>query len=257
MSIVPAGTVFAAPGRMSWFRVSRGRLEYRGRITRGPFVRWTRTPEGAAAVARVAQGIRFSLFGRARSARRRMWRALESATRTDSVIAAMRAEADRYLRAAAEISYSDGLPRAHVALHRVVLVPRAMIAGMTRRGMGDRLGPAAGLGEVDESARRFFLDRLLIEMDAALQKGAPSPGAPVHAHAPWSCVGVTGEIVWGDPIWSGPYGTGHVFMYEYPAAGLPRRDRKALEAAIQELNSRVSSLSRNQRFELARAASQR
>src|SRR5262249_62106084 len=59
---------------MNWFMVSRGRLEYRGRITREPFRQWASTKEGTEAIARVASGLGFSLFGRSRAARRRMWR---------------------------------------------------------------------------------------------------------------------------------------------------------------------------------------
>jgi hypothetical protein len=64
-------------------------------------------------------------------------------------------------------------------------------------------------------------------------------------------------VQWGDPIWAGPYGTGHVYMYEFPPGGLSRKDRKAVQAAVQQLEAGVSSLSRNQRFDLARAASHR
>ena len=82
---------------MGWFQVSRGRLEYRGRIARQPFTEWAATKEGAAAVARVAAGIRFSLLGRSHAARRRMWRAIESASRDERVAAAFAAEAGRYM----------------------------------------------------------------------------------------------------------------------------------------------------------------
>ena len=84
---------------------------YGGRITRAPFNRWAATKEGVDAVARVAQGIRFSLLGRRRAARRRMWLALEAATRTESLTAAIAAEGTRYMQVAANLSYADALPR--------------------------------------------------------------------------------------------------------------------------------------------------
>lgn len=242
---------------MSWFRVSRGRLTYRGRISRAPFTRWTETKEGAETIARLAAGIRFSLFGRARAAKRRTWRALESVARESTVAAAIGQEADGYMQACADVSYGDALPRAHVALHRLVLVPRAMAVARARSAMVARLGRLPEICELDVWIRSFFFDQLLSEMDAALQQASPSIAKPVRAHGAWACVGITGGVVWGDPLWAGPYGTGHMFMYEYPAGGLSRRDRKAVNAAIAELNSRVSSLSRNERFELARAASHR
>jgi len=61
----------------------------------------------------------------------------------------------------------------------------------------------------------------------------------------------------GQNGYAGPDGTGHVFLYEFPPNGLPRRDRKALEAAISRMSSSVSSLSRMQRGALVRAASYR
>ena len=94
-------------------------------------------------------------------------------------------------------------------------------------------------------------------MDAALQKASPSPRQPVQAHEGWVCVGISKGLVWGDPLWSGPDGTGHIFMYELPRAGLPRRERKALEAAIAEMAGSVSSLSRQERIDMVRAASVR
>ena len=238
---------------MRWFRVSRGRLEYRGRITREPFTRWTETKEGTAAVARVAGGIRFSLFGRSRAARRRIWRALEDASRRESLVAAVGREAAHYMEVLASLSYSDSLPRVHIALHRLVLVPRALIAGRARAALFARLGEAPALAGVDESARIFFLEQLVKEMDAALQIGSPSPRRPVHAHDEWACVGVSKGLVWVDPLWTVADGTGHVFMCEFPRAGLSRRDRKAVEAAIAGMTASVSSLSPRQRIAMVRA----
>jgi len=238
---------------MRWFRVSNGRLEYRGRITREPFVRWTETKDGTAAIARVAAGIRFSLFGRSRAARRRIWRALEDASRVESLVAAVRTEAARYMEVLASLSYSDTLPRVHIALHRLVLVPRALIAGRARTQLFERLGEAPALAGLDVSARIFFLEQLVKEMDAALQIGSPSPRRPIHAHDEWACVGVSKGLVWVDPLWAGADGTGHVFMCELPRAGLSRRDRKAVEAAIAGMAASVSSLSARQRIAMVRA----
>ena len=238
---------------MRWFRVSNGRLEYRGRITREPFMRWTETKEGTAAIARVAAGIRFSLFGRSRAARRRIWRALEDASRVESLVAAIRTEAARYMEVLASLSYSDTLPRVHIALHRMVLVPRALIAGRARTQLFERLGEAPALAGLDVSARIFFLEQLVKEMDAALQIGSPSPRRPIHAHDEWACVGVSKGLVWVDPLWAGADGTGHVFMCELPRAGLSRRDRKAVEAAIAGMAASVSSLSARQRIAMVRA----
>ena len=242
---------------MSWFRVSGGRLEYRGRITREPFTRWAHTTEGAAAITRVAAELRFSLFGRNHAARRRLWRSLESAARTQSVATAIAAEAPRFMQVVARLAYSEGLPRAVIALHRLVVVPRAMIAGHARVALSKRLCDVAEVASLDEAMQIFLFDQLVIEMDAALQKASVSPRKPVMAHDEWTCVGVSKGIEWVDPLWAGPDGTGHVFMYEFPRAGLSRRDRKALENSIEEMSANVSSLTKLQRYAMVRAASAR
>ena len=242
---------------MNWFKVSKGRLVYRGRISRQPFTRWTETKEGAETVARLGAEIRFSLFGRVRAAKRRAWRAVDTAARSGPVISAIRDEADAYMRACAEVAYGDALPRAHVALHRLVLVPRAMAAARARGAMVQRLGRLPDICALDVWLRSFLIDQLLTEMDIALHYARPSVTKPVEGHGVWACVGISGGVQWGDPIWAGPYGTGHMFMYEFPPNGLSRKDRKAAQEAIRQLEAGVSGLSRNQRFDLAKAASHR
>jgi hypothetical protein len=242
---------------MSWFRVSAGRLEYRGTITREPFTRWTRTTDGRAAISRVAAALRFSLFGRKYAARRRLWRSLESAARTRSGATAIAAEAPRFMQVVSRLAYSEGLPRAVIALHRLVVVPRAMIASHARVGLSKRLCDVPELAELDDAVQIFLCDQLVAEMDGALQKASASPRKPVAAHDEWTCVGVSKGIEWVDPMWAGPDGTGHVFMYEFPRAGLSRKDRKTLESAIAEMSVSLSSLSKLQRNAMVRAASAR
>jgi hypothetical protein len=157
----------------------------------------------------------------------------------------------------ATLAYAAALPRAHVALHRLVLVPRAMSVGRAHAGVIERLGEAPALRELDAAARTFFLNQLVIEMDAALWKACPTPRRPIEAHDGWVCVGNRTGMVWVDRILAGPDGSGHVFMYELPRGGLSRRDRKAVEGAIEQLAQSVSALSRAQRAALVRAASLR
>jgi hypothetical protein len=239
---------------VSWFRVRDGRLEYRGCITRDAYAAWTGSRVGLEAVARAARGTGFSLFGRSRSARRRIWRMLDTTSRTEPLASAMSAEAARYMEILATLAYADALPRAHIALHRLVLVPRAMTVGRAHAGVIARLGESPALGDLDEAVRAFFLDQMVVEMDTALRKAAPSPRRPVQAQDGWACVGDCAGVVWVDRVLAGPDGSGHVFMYEFPRAGLKRRDRKALETAIAQLAASVSSLSRPQRADLVRSA---
>jgi hypothetical protein len=239
---------------VAWFRVSKGRLEYSGRISRGAYRQWTATKEGSAAIARTASGIRFSLLGRTRAARSRIWRVLEAPSRAELVAAAIHVEADRYMAVIASLAYSPQLPRAHVALRRLVLVPRAMIAGRARSALYERLRQTTEVRGLDEDVQIFFLEQILKEMDAALQAASPSPAKPVDVADGWACVGADTGLVWVDPLWSGPEWTGHVFVYELPPAGLNRRDRKALERAAADMRHSIGLLSRNQRIETVRAA---
>jgi hypothetical protein len=132
-----------------------------------------------------------------------------------------------------------------------------LIAGHARLALCKRLADVSELAAVDEAVRIFFFDQLVIEMDGALQKASLSVRNPVQAQDEWACVGVSKGIVWVDPLWAGPDGTGHLFMYEFPRAGLSRRDRKALENAIAEMSSNVASLTNLQRNAMIRAATAR
>lgn len=238
----------------SWFRVSAQRLEYRGRITRDPLTRWLATKDGIEAVRRTASGIRFTLLGRTRAARRRLWRELDAAVRSEALAEAIRLEAAHFMAQPARLSYSLALPRTHVALHRLVMVPRALVAGRARMALHERMRQAAALEELDEALRAFFLEQLVIEMDAALDRAEPSPKHPVLAHEQWACVGVATSVVWVDRLWAGPHAAGHVFMYEIPREGIGRRDRKALAAAMETLNTQVTPLPQGQRSEMLRLA---
>ena len=239
---------------MSWFTVNRGRLEYSGRISRQPFTAWCATNAGRKAIARGAAGLRFAFFGRARRAQRRLWRTLHDVSRTDAFATALAAEPDRYLQTLAGACYADALPRAHVAIHRLVLAPRAFVAGRAKADVFTRLVRSPALAGLDDDVRKFVLDQIVNEMDAALRRASPSPKRPVTARDGWVCVGVRLGTVWLDPMWAGPDGTGHLFMYELPRQGLSRRDCKALEAAMEQMSGAAASLSRNARDAMLRSA---
>jgi hypothetical protein len=242
-------------GRVSWFAVNRGRLVYRGRVTRRPFTAWCASGAGRKAIARVAAGIRFSIFGRARSAQRRLWRNLDEVSRSDAFAQALGAEPDRYLQTLADVCYAEALPRVLVGVRRLVLAPRALVAGRAKADVFTRLLRAPALADLDDDVRSFLLDQVVNEMDAALRGASPSPKRPVTARDGWVCVGARLGTVWLDPLWAGPDATGHVFMYEMPPQGLTRRDCKALEKAMERLSGAAASLSRNARDVMLRSAS--
>lgn len=238
---------------MSWCTVKGGRLAYRGRIDRGPFDAWLATTEGASCVRETGRRLRLGLFRTGR-ARRRLWQSLERAVRVDPVRAAVAGECDRFAEAMSRVCYAPGLPRTHIALHRLVLVPRVLVAGRARAGLRHRLWHLPPLEAVDDRVRAFFCEQLLVEMDRAVEAAGPSPAKPVAAAEGWACVGGDRAFVWVDPLWSGPHWTGHLIFYEFPRAPLTRAQKQDLAAAIASLQQGVASLSRVQRDSLVRTA---
>ena len=103
---------------MSWFDVADGRLRFRGRITKQPILEWIATGEGTDAIQAAARQIGFSLFGRTRSARRRICRELWDAVAAAPVREAIADERERYLRAWTQLAYALSLPRITVASQR-------------------------------------------------------------------------------------------------------------------------------------------
>jgi hypothetical protein len=239
---------------MNWFHISKGRLEYRGRINKDPFAAWTSTEQAAPAIDAAAAGIRFALFGRERAARKQIWRALDSAASSEQAVEAIQAEITHYLRLLASLACVPALPRVQVNLQRLVVVPRTMIAGRGYGTLCGRLAKVSALAALDEAVRAFFFEQLLREMDYAVAKAAPTARRPVRAYEEWACVGADLDLLWVDPMWSGPGWGGHLFMFEYPPAGLARKELKALESALASLGTHIAALSRVQRDDLLRTA---
>jgi hypothetical protein len=238
---------------MSWFTVKRGRLAYRGRLSRDSYIAWLKTSDGAARLHASASAFRFRALAPAR-ARRALWRPLELAARTEPLRTAIQKEAAHFGAAMAEASYAPGLPRTHIALHRLMLVPRALVAARARTGVRQRLWNLPALAAVDESVRAFFCEQLLIEMDRALEEAKPSAARAVAAAEGWSCVAADRPYIWVDPLWSGAHWAGHLFMYEFPRVALSRAQRKELDGAVAQLQQSIGSLSRLQREALVRTA---
>jgi hypothetical protein len=136
-------------------------------------------------------------------------------------------------------------------------MPRALVSNRAKADASNRLRLSAVLAPLDADLRVFLLDQIVNEMDAALRSAGPSPRKPVLARDGWACVGVRLGTVWLDPLWAGPDGTGHVFMYEMPPQGLSRRDAKAVDAAMEQMSGAASTLSRESRDALIRSASLR
>ena len=121
-------------------------------------------------------------------------------------------------------------------------------------GVRTRLWNLPGFAAVDESVKEFFCEQLLIDLDLALERAAPSASRPIAAADGWSCVGGHRPYVWVDPLWSGPSWSGHIFMFEFPRAGLTGAQRKELDAAVAHLQEGLTALSRLQRDAIVRRA---
>ena len=239
---------------MSWYKVSDGRLCYRGRVTKGPFSAWTATPEGQAAVEAEAKKIRFSLMGRSRAAKRRLWRELESVVVEQWLQKALQAEPDHYLSVWAALAYAPSLPRLQVNLRRLVAVPRTMIAARALSGLTARLLSQPAFAALDAPLRSFLCGEVISQMDAALRRAKPSPRRPAWSKAAWACVALDDRFAWVDPLWSGPEWQGHVLLYEMENA-IPRRERRELEAAVERLQDSIAGMSFVHRDATVRSAS--
>ena len=239
---------------MSWFQVRDGRLRYRGGVTREPFDDWMASREGAAAVATAARAMRFAWLGRTRAAKRRIGRELRDGMTAAAVKSALAAEPDRHLAAWAALAYAPSLPRLHVALHRLVVVPRTMILARALPGVTGRLNALPEFAALDGSFGTFMSHRVLCEMEDAIAAAKPSSRRPLAIRDGWVCVALDRTFMWIDALLSGEEWLGHMMLFEMPARGLQRRERRELDAAIERLSAELPSLSRHQRSGLIRTA---
>jgi len=238
---------------MGWFRVASSRLRYRGRLSQEPYSAWAKTSDGAIAIDARARQDRLRIFACSR-AQRRIWRELELAARSEPLCTAIQSEADRFAGVIVEASHALGLPRRSIALHRLVIVPRALVAGRARRALRRRLCSSEPLAALDPRVRDFFCEQLVLELDAAVAEHRPSIRRPLVTQDGWGCVGRDTGYQWVDPIFSGPEWSGHLLMYEFPRQGLSRRARNDVDSALRELQNSLVNISRNQRHEIMRMA---
>ena len=239
---------------MSWFDIADGRLRFRGRISKQPILDWVASADGTKAVDAAAGQIRFSLLGRTRAARRRMCGALWAAMAVPALRETLAAECDRYLAAWTELAYAPSLPRTSIASHRLVVVPRVMIMGRTISDTTARITASLQSAGVNPQFTTFLSRWILCRMNDAIRRAGPSPRRPIYARESWACVEIDPELVWIDPLWTGPEWRGHVVMFEMPASRLQRRERRELEAAIGELQQSLPLLTRQQRDSAVRLA---
>jgi hypothetical protein len=237
-------------------RLTNGRLTSTGRVNRAAFVDWMTTAPGHKAVTATASRIRFSITGKQRAARRRLWRELKSAVSDPRVTRAMEVEVDRYTRRLGELAFADGLPRVGINLHRLVVVPHVLLNGAAYRGMSERIGALPPMRASEESAAlRDFLFLLLIsDCEVAVARAKPSPARPLASAGPWISVGVNTKLVWrefpGQPTWAG-----HHYVLELSRDPLTRKVRKAIASAIDTFERTLPTLGSLERSEILRRAS--
>jgi hypothetical protein len=225
-------------------------------MPRAAFNAWTVSPNGQAAVARVASDIRFALFGKAHTARRRLWRGLLSGVRDTRVAAAIEAEVDTYLRRLGQLAYADGLPRVTVELRRLVVIPHALLNGAAYHSLSLKAGALPALAAIEQSAalRDLLFLTVVHECSDGVARLKPSPKRPLSAGAGWTSVGVNHSFVWRD-FYNAPTWPGHHYVLEVTREPITRRVRKAAADAIAALETELSTLSVVERLEILRRAS--
>ena len=141
---------------MSWYKVSDGRVVYAGALTREPVCHVDRDARGDPGDGDGRRGTRLpSLRPRARRAvagvagtrrRRAQRRGTRARCRTPPISTCARS---------ATLAYAQGLPRTTVALRRLVLVPRALVAGRARSAITARLAQCHAFAERPRPAARL------------------------------------------------------------------------------------------------------
>lgn len=239
---------------MPWYHTPGGRLRFRGRATIEPIAGWLASSDGSETVRAAAARIGFSLIGRRRSAERRVRRELQAALSSPAVHATLAAVCDRYLKGWTELAYAPALPRATVALRRLVLVPQTLVQGRTLTPIAVQVAASPALASLPAAFTMFLARWILDDMNRAIRRATPSPERPVHAHDAWACVAIDDEFTWIDPVWAGSEWRGHTMLFEMPDRGMRRRDRQELHAAIERVRAALPGLSRQQRDGVLRLA---
>jgi hypothetical protein len=239
----------------TWVRYRRGRLWYSGRIARAPFAAWLAMPEGRAVLDEATLHVRFPFLARTRAARR-LWRHLAAAARDPEAIAAIQIEMDGYFGRIQELAYAGGLPKAGVNLHRLVLVPRALVNNAAYGGLATRLRSVHAFAALDggDALRNFFVETLICDVDGAIAGAAPSPKRPVPIGKDWISVGIDGAFVWRLPLLDEPPWDGHHYVLELTRDPITRAVRKGVAAAVERIETSLPSLSRVDRNEILRRA---
>ncbi len=240
---------------MGWYRVTDGCLNYR-RLKHDPFTAWLASPRGAEVVASVSEGLRFSLLGRKRAARRLLWRQLGTILADGRVRAIIDSHARTYQSLLASLAFLEPLPRATVDLRRVVIVPRLLLDARAHELIQEDLHRLIDAQDITggEALREFLVTTLVDEMDRACVTARPTVGRPLLAGQEWASVRVDLHFTWETPAWTGPSWPGHHFVYERPRERLTLRQGRRLNAAMNEMAGTIDRWPRAKRHETLQRA---
>lgn len=239
----------------AWVRHRRGGARYARRITKARFAEWLATPEGQAVLAAAASRLRLRLFTKLRAGRR-LWREFAGAGRDPALADIVQSELDAYPRRIQELAYAEGLPRASIDLHRLVIVPRVLINAAASGALARRLRTVHSFMALEggESLRDFFVRKVIHDLDAAIAGVTPTPKRPLAAGTDWISVGIDGAFVWRVPLLNEPPWDGHHYVLELTREPITRKLRKAVAEAIENYQASLPALSRIDRNEILRRA---
>jgi hypothetical protein len=236
-------------------RYSRGRIRYTGQIDRGAFIAWCESSDGQSVLDPIISTMRFVFFGKARAARRRLWRGLTEMARSAPVVAGVQRELDSYLARLDTLVYAHDLPCVGIDLHRLVVVPRLFANAIIDRRIDASLKAESAFARLDgcQLLRDWYVLTLIDGIAAALVDARPSPKRPLPAGADWMIVGVNDQFEWRIPF-NGPAWPGHYYLLELTSRPITRTDRKAAADAITQMEISLPSLSRSHRNQILRQA---
>jgi hypothetical protein len=208
-------------------------------------------------VAETAARIGFSLFSKAVTARRRLWRQLVAAARDDAVATVMAREVQAYLERLGELAYAEGLPLVGVSLHRLVVVPRGLLKAAAYRSLDTTLGAQPPLAAFAGAAplSSFFSQQVVEEMDLSIAEARPSPKRTLPAGADWVCVGLNATFPWRPRVLECAPWNGHHYVLELTREPITRAVRNEVRANIERFEASLPSLSRTERDDILRRAS--
>jgi hypothetical protein len=236
-------------------RYSRGRVRYTGRIARAAFVAWSDSSDGRSMLDPITSRMRFAPFGKARAARRRVWRELIQAARSDTVVGALQREIDAYLARLDTLAHARDLPCVGIDLRRLVAVPRLFANAAIDRRMDVWLDTHPVFATVNgrKSLRDWFILAIIDAIEASITQARSSPKQPLAAGGDWILVGVNDRFEWRIPF-SGPAWPGHYYLLELTQMPMTRAVRKAAGKAIASIEASLPSLPRPRRDEILRQA---